>query len=221
MAAFDEIDLPWPQKGGDPLAPGDDWWHNACLNFMGGDPQWFGYARGYKLAGDICVAHISEKRGDQDFLVYPILFNYRQYIKLSLKSIIRDARKLLDERGDVPQTHNLLALWNTAKPLILRAEPKGDRRDIPNVGECLRRFDELDPTSQNFRYPVDGEGQPSLPSDLHRVNLRQVRDVVDRLGGFLDSASMILGIYLDHKAEMDAEYRDHYVKPANGGDAPT
>jgi hypothetical protein len=205
--ALDDFEMPWPQKGDDPRALGGDWWHNACLNYMKGDGEWSGYTRGYKMAGDICVAYVEQTHNDQDLLVYPILFNYRQYIELSLKTIIRDSRRLLDEQGDFPETHNLLDLWNTAKPLLLRVNPQGDRADIRNVESCLRKFDELDPTSQSFRYPVNRGGAPSLPEELTHLNLRQVRDVVDRLGGFLDSADAMLGAYLDTKAEMDAEYR--------------
>jgi hypothetical protein len=205
MASFDDVELPWPREGDDPLALGDDWRNNACLNFMGGDPQWFGYAQ--KTAADVCVDHVMATQRDHDVLVYPIVFNYRQYIERSLKSIIVDARRLLGEPGGAPLTHNLLALWNTARPLLLRAEPRGEQTVIANVGDCLKRFDEMDPTSQSFRYPVDGDGHPTLSGDLYHVNLRQLREVVDRLGGFLDSAGMMLSAYLDMKAEIETEYR--------------
>src|SRR4051812_42643352 len=113
--------LPWPQKGDDPFAPGDDWWHNACLNFM--PEPWTGYAEGYKMAGHILVAHVEAKRFDQDYLVYPIIFNYRQYIELMLKGLTKDARLLLDEPGGAPLGHVLKDLWNTARPLLLRIAP--------------------------------------------------------------------------------------------------
>lgn len=206
MASFDDIELPWPQDDDDPPALGDDWQNNACLNFIGGDSQWFAYAQGYKTAADVCVEYVMNTHRDHDVLVYPIVFNYRQYVELSLKSIIVDARRLLDEPGSAPLTHNLLTLWNTARPLLLGAEPKGEQTVIANVDACLKRFDQLDPTSQSFRYPVDGDGQTTLPGDLYHVNLRQLREVVDRLGGFLDSADMMLSAYLDFKAEIEAEY---------------
>ena len=41
-------ELPWPQKGDELFAPGEDWWHNACLNYMPGN--WELYTMGYKQA---------------------------------------------------------------------------------------------------------------------------------------------------------------------------
>lgn len=194
-------------RGGDPLAPGDDWWNTACLNFLPG-PQWFAMARGFKMQADLAVDHVMQGRRDQDFLVFPVLANYRQYIELSLKSIIRDARLLLEEPGEVPFTHSLESLWGTTTGLLSRIEPRADQRDIRNVGECLKRFHDLDPTSQETSYPIDRQGNSTL-AGLRNVNLRQVREVVERLSSFIDAVSMTLSVNLDHKAEMEAEYRTY------------
>jgi len=113
-------------------------------------------------------------------------------------------------------------LWNTARPLLLRIEP-GSEGDLDNVGASIERFAESDPTSQAFRYPVDTEGKPSLPTDLRHINLRKVKEVVDRLGGLLEAADAHISAMLDYKwdaeeegraveaemaREMRAEYRD-------------
>jgi HEPN domain-containing protein len=118
----------------------------------GGETPWSVYAIGYKQAADIIVDYVKAKRGDQDFLVYPILFNYRQYIELALKGILRDARLLLDEPGGVPPTHNLLDLWREVRPLLLRVEPNAEA-DLKPTDEYFDRFARLDPTSFRFRYP--------------------------------------------------------------------
>jgi hypothetical protein len=122
-----------------------------------------------------------------------------------LKGIITDCRVLLDESGGTPMTHSLRDLWDTAKPLLIRVEPGSDGQAIRNVGASLRRFHDLDPTSQETRYPVDRNGQPTL-AGLRHVNLRQVREVVDRLGAFLEAVEMALSVYLEYKAEALAEY---------------
>lgn len=207
------------EKVDDPFAPGEDWWHNACLNFS--FEPWVGYAGGYKRAGHIMVAYVEANRRDQDYLVYPILFNYRQYIELTLKWLIRDARQLLDEPGGTPAGHTLENLWNTTRPLLRRIEPRGEK-DLDNVEGCINRFAEVDPTSQAFRYPVDMAGEPSLPG-LSQINLRQVRDVVERMSGLFDGALSQISALLDCKwdaeeerraieadmrREMEADYRD-------------
>jgi hypothetical protein len=133
------------------------------------------------------------------------VFSYRHYIELSLKLIIRAARKLLDGPDDVPATHNLDALWNIAEPLLKQIEPVG-AETYRNVRVCLARFNELDPKSDSFRYPVRTSGDPSLPG-IYNIDLGQVRDVVERLSGFLDGATEQTLVYLDYKYEMEQEYR--------------
>jgi hypothetical protein len=203
MTSSGDTDYPWPQKGDDPFELADDWWHNACLNWMHGE-AWTGYAEGYKRIADLSVAYVEATHSDQDFLVYPILFNYRQYIELTLKDLVGTARRLLDEPGGVPRGHDLLALWNEAEPLLLRIDDR-ERETLGNVRACLKRFAKFDPTSESFRYPITKKGKPSLPDKLRHINLRQVRDVVERLSGFFDGASMQASVYLDHKNEMERE----------------
>ena len=130
-----------------------------------------------------------------------------QNLQLALKGLIRDARRLLDEKGGVPHGHNLVNLWNTAQPLLLRVEPKS-RADLDNTGAAIGRLAGLDPTSQVFRYPVDVDGKPSLPKDLFHINLRQVRDVVERLSGLLDAADAHISALLDYKWDAEEEGRE-------------
>ena len=77
------------------LSSGDDWWNNACIGYA--QPEWSLYARGYKQAADLLVMHIDERTRDQDTLVYPVLFLYRQYFELRLKHVTSDACGILDE----------------------------------------------------------------------------------------------------------------------------
>ena len=100
----------WPRKG-DQLVRDDegDWWHNARLNLF--YDNWNMYAEGYKVAGNVLVEYIKEKQFDQDYLVYPIVFLYRQYIELQLKAIIRDGNQLLDIPEKFPHHHKIYELW--------------------------------------------------------------------------------------------------------------
>ena len=93
------------------LSAAPDWWNNACIGFT--DSEWPLYARGYKRAADILVMHVNECATDQDSLVYPILFLYRQHFELRLKHLIQDACRILDEEFVVPKTHRLPLLYTT------------------------------------------------------------------------------------------------------------
>jgi|SRR5215510_2689719 len=195
--------LPWPRKGGTLFDSADDWYHNACVNWL--PDGWDAYAIGYKRAGDILVGHVVDTHRDMDTIVFPIVFNYRQYIELRLKGLIRDGRRLLDEQEPFPPTHNLQKLWSTCRDLIFKIEPNNSDADIEAVDEAIEQFCFVDFGSDGFRYPVDRNGNPSLPDALRHINLRQLRDAMDRLAAFLDAASTMFSVYLDHKYEMEQD----------------
>src|SRR5438132_10675486 len=103
------INLLWPQKGDVLFDSADDWYHNACINLRFFNWDW--YASGYKLAGDVLVQHVVDTRDHRDTLVFPIVFNYRQYLELRLKEIIIVGRILSDEASEFPPEHDLRVLW--------------------------------------------------------------------------------------------------------------
>jgi hypothetical protein len=195
--------VPWPAEDDDPyqLTP-DAMRLIACLNFTHDEP-WYGIAEGFKRIADLAVAHVEQTGHDQDFLVYPTLFSYRHYLEVMLKQLIRDAHALLDRDEGVPRTHNLEALWDRAEPLLARLQDSPDT--YRNVRASLARFNEFDPGSDSYRYPVDTKGEPHLPG-VYNIDLGQVRAVVERLSGFLDGASSALDAELDVKGEMAQWY---------------
>src|SRR5712691_2566119 len=122
----DESSLPYPQKGDNLFVAGEDWYHNACLSFMSDS---FGlYIMGYKEAGDRLVLSAMEDRSHLDFLVYPIVFLYRQYLELSLKYLVREGNRLLDfESGSktgFPGSHRFETLWPECKAVLSKVGKK-------------------------------------------------------------------------------------------------
>ena len=197
----DTNDSPWPRKGDTFFESADDWYHNACVNWS--SDSWDLYAVGYKRAGDILVDHITDTQLEQDFLVFPIVFNYRQYIELQSKQLIRVGHRLLDKHEPFPRTHNLQALWSICRALISGVEPNGSKADLEAVDDAIAQFCSVDLTSEGFRYPVNRDGDPSLPEALRIINLRQLRDAMNRLAAFFDAVSTMFSVYLDYKYEME------------------
>jgi hypothetical protein len=194
--------IPWARKG-DQLFNGDaDWWNNACLNYM--HDQWDMYADGYKRAGDLLVECVKTAHRDQDILVFPIVFLYRQYIELRLKELIKDGNLLFNIPEKFPKHHKIDELWKRARKILERVWPEGAAEDLDAVEECIQQFSEKDPFSMAFRYPVDKDGNPSL-SSLRHINLRNLSEIVDRIGFLLDGATMGISHDLDCKREMEQE----------------
>ena len=208
---LDETGLSWPQEEDKLFVAGEDWWHNACLNYLGDD--WELYVNGYKQAADALVEHVKQIHGNQDTLVFPIVFLYRQYLELRLKQLIRDGCQLFDQSASFPKKHELDRLLAECRPILSKLEPPVPASDLEAVDEAIAQFCAVDPTSQAFRYPTDKEGKPSLPADLRYINLRNLAEVMERIGGFFDATAMMISVYLEQKREIECEYRDVFGFP--------
>lgn len=161
---------------------------NACVNWGGG---WVLYSMGYKRAGDLLVRHVSADRGDADALVYPIVFCYRQYLELTLKDLLMEARRYYRIDESFKAEHSLLLPWHPLRALLERRWP--DRpKELDAVEENLRQFDEVDERSFAFRYATTRGGTPSLPGDMRHINLRNLAEVVARIGTFLEACGTAL-----------------------------
>jgi hypothetical protein len=196
-----------PSAGDQLFCTQEDWWNNACVNWC--RDGWSLYARGYKDAADHLVKHVVERRAHQDVLVYPILFLYRQFLELQIKELIRLANRLLDKSDGVPKHHRISALWATCRPMLREIAPGDSDSELDDVGRLIGDFSRVDPTSTAFRYPEDREGNPSLHG-LSHINLRNVRDVIAKMSILLTGADAMLGEYLQHKLEMESEFRGDY-----------
>lgn len=135
-------------------------------------PQnWWEYTMGYKEAGDLLLQNALEN-GRQHVLVFPIIFLYRHYIELMLKEIIMNNRAFLGISEDFPSYHNIDRLWEICRENFQKVDEAIDPQftkieEYQKIVEAydaleidLRKFTQLDPTSESFRYPVDKRGRP-------------------------------------------------------------
>ncbi len=183
----------------------EDWWNNACMNWS--SSGWSLYASGYKDAADALVTKVEERSTNQDTFVYPVLFLYRQYLELQLKMMVRTLRHLQGIGRDFPKGHKIDVLWTEAEKLLRKAFPEQSTVELVETGRLIHEFAHVDPLSTAFRYPVDNDGNPSLPG-IKYINLRNVREVMDKIAMLLDGAYSMAYEYLQHKLEMEREFRD-------------
>ncbi len=132
----------WPRKG-DVLFTDDGDILNACVGWT--REQWDLYAEGYRRGAEVLVQHVRATRADQDFLIYPIVFLYRQAIEVALKRLMWKGSQLLDRDFVMPNHHRLLPLWQQCRPIIEQVWPKGPKEDLNAVGEVLKQFEARDP----------------------------------------------------------------------------
>lgn len=175
---------------------GDDWWNKAML--MHGWPhKWSIYATGYKDAADRVVLSIERGEGLIDFMVYPILFLYRHFLEISIKTSIRDAQDLLhivprqkpkknDKRqmAEAVQGHDLESLWGYLIELMLQIYPGLEISEFDETSAVIRAFHHHDLDGDAARYPTSLRGSSSLKT-IDEVNLRKLREDMEKAqGGF-------------------------------------
>ena len=194
------------------LFSGDkDWRANACLNLS---LDTIGlYIEGYREAADKLVHDAVESGTNQDILVFPISFLYRQYIELQLKHIIRESRMFLEEGANFPEHHRINDLWNTANSLMARIIKYYDqsikyyitKEDIQVVKKIITEFVKVDPESFAFRYPNDKKGNRNLEG-IEYINLIKLHDQMEILKEKLDKYYLCVSLLRDFQDEMRSEH---------------
>ena len=183
------------------FAEASDWWMNACLDWSH-DPSEL-YIVGYKDAADLLVKTVASGQGTADSLIFPIVFLYRHYIELRLKSLIEDGRRLLDHEYNHKSEHQLSKLWPPVKDILLEVFPDEDKKQYDAIDSLIEQFENVDPRSTSFRYPKDLSGNKSVNFDIPRVNLRNLFEVVRALSTILEGAATGISVYQGEKSAMN------------------
>ena len=131
-------------------------------------------ALGFKSAADKLVNIAENELGCADYLVYPVLYSYRMYIELRLKTIIEGAT------GISKTGHPLVDLWEEAKPIMKRSSQWFDDHELAAVEEKIKEFDKFDPKSDAWRYAKTIKGEPTLQG-IQTIDLKHLKQVMDSL----------------------------------------
>ena len=95
--------------------------------------------------------------------------------------------------------HRLDKLWDLCKDILVKAGLEGPQEDLETVDEYIRQFHNVDPKGEAFRYGAE------LPG-IKRINLRNLKDVMDRLEGFFNGLSTQVSEYLSNKQDYESYY---------------
>jgi len=161
--------------------------------------SWISYSQSYKLAADVLIeAAFLQEAASEITRLYPILFLYRHFLELELKSVtvlgyianeIPDLEKKLQR---LLNTHSLTGLIAECRPLLVRESgPPGFTTQFDHLERCIREFAAHDPNSYAFRYPVD-KSLSSYKIMPRAVDLNNLRAVVGRMAKFLKETRKVL-----------------------------
>jgi hypothetical protein len=155
-------------------------------------------AEGYLEATKKLVEPIKSEAIGIDFLVYPIVFLYRQWFELRLKYIIDHGRQLLSQGSGYDKVHELDKLWPVTQEIMEQVWAGYPRpAEFELINRAVEDFRRFDADSQGFRYPIDRKGNPNLLG-LDEINLGHFASEMDKIARFLDGAASAISVYLDN-----------------------
>jgi hypothetical protein len=167
----------------------------------------YGYVEGYRRAALALFEYAEASRASPDYMLFPIAFAWRHYIEIALKDIIAAGRELAGEGWGFPNGHNLIGLWNAARPHIAEL---GDASapELEIVQDNLREFDRIDRAGDGFRYPLNSsQSGPSLQAPPATVSLRHLHEAMDAVATFFSCVRQELSSRRDYANELETMYR--------------
>jgi hypothetical protein len=193
----------WPQAGDSLFASSGAWESQALLDAPW---DWFmQYAMGYKDAADAVVAAVEARQASPDSVGYATCFLYRHYIELMLKGLINVGNQLRNRTAEYPKNdHRIRELWAQARSFLEEACPEGNPTDAETVEKCILEFASIDPSGEASRYGEDTKGNPTF-KNATQLSLTNMRDVMNRLSGFLEGSYDYMHELLQYQADVDAD----------------
>jgi len=166
--------------------------YDAVTNYTVLD-KWDLYSNGFKKAGFYLIDKLIQdfdneaNKVEWDELIYPICFNFRQYIELRLKNIV--IGKYGESEGLKICTlcsHHLDKLWDVVKPIFSERYKESLKTETTeHLERLILGFSKADNNSEAFRYPVNIKGAVSLSAGL--INCKDLRQEMEYITNCLDS----------------------------------
>jgi hypothetical protein len=167
-------------------------------------------ASGYREAAEALVDHVLQIGYHEDFLVYPVMFLFRQSVELRLKQIAVASSRLAGTSPplkDVLGRHELDPIWRICRESVERLEG-GPVSDLDNAERTLAKLTWADRASFSFRYAADKSGEPLIPNELEAIDLARVRSVMAGVLNLLDGIRDFIDVMQEAENDWQAELHD-------------
>lgn len=145
---------------------------------------------GYMSAGEVLIENCMLDPRKRDYLIYPILFNYRHGVEIALKWTLNRYGRF-SSIGEYDKNHRLIDLWQACKLVMDELGGSEDVATDKAVEAIIRELDQIDPGSFAFRYAETKNGKDiKLPS--YAVDLGNLRDVMRGIDNYFNGLDGLL-----------------------------
>ncbi|MCM3786218.1 hypothetical protein M3231_25000 [Neobacillus mesonae] len=207
------MDIQFPKMGKKLFKSTNDYYTFSHFGWGDINPQFYGYIKGYKESADTLVKFALDSKRIEilDTYIFPILFLYRQFIELSLKSLYLEYsdEPMVDKIKGVKQAgHNLETMWKNLKPIVIEASDSKEEKDtIKTVESYILQYHDFDKGSFKFRYPIDKDYNPLL-KDEERIDIVNLKECMTELDNFFGGADGKLDFLKESKYEQEQYLRE-------------
>jgi hypothetical protein len=185
--------------------------YNTVLNWHNVPEREFCFcARAFHTAAKTLAGALELDSGSfTDFDACPVVFMYRHAIELHLKALVLgEGRNFLAARpapAFIYRTHSLTRLAQIVCQIVTAVEWAKDFKcegveELADFRAVIEELNSVDPGSHAFRYPVNTEGQGSVPSHLP-FSVREFARRMDALLDLLDGTADALAATWDMHVE--------------------
>jgi hypothetical protein len=191
----------------------DSWHLNACISSYDKiGPYTAGYLDAAKLLARIVIF---SGRG-MDTLVYPIIYLYRHYLEIELKSLIKCGIDVTgtstdDKVKEILGSHNLMKLWNGFKPFFEKIS--GHNQDFGDVRKGMEAYisqiHQIDPESFAFRYDRSRDLKTRNLEGVEQINILHFCQTMEKLTDLLVGISYEFDVALSHVNDKRQEYSNY------------
>lgn len=134
--------------------------------------------RGYFKAGKLLAEECERRPFEINYLVYPMMFNYRHGLEVAMKEIISEYGRHANVYLSDDKDHNLLELWKAYEQLSGALNPHAGDRSDKAISLLVQDFHSLDKGAVAFRYSTNKDGAEfKFASGV--VTIARLRDVMD------------------------------------------
>ncbi|MDF2572056.1 MAG: hypothetical protein K0R55_3660 [Sporomusa sp.] len=137
----------------------------------------FGYIESFKNTADLMV-----EQNAPDLNLFPVIFNYRQYLELVLKNFYSKQISQNVYRSDIRVIgHDLNKLWDKVEPYIANyVNTSGYSAGATDfIKQVVMIFHNIDPNSFNYRYPTDKRLNQSITTRNLTIDLWELKESIE------------------------------------------
>ena len=176
-----------------------------------GPDSFFKLSVGYRTAATTIYKEIKENEYiGKPFLACAMIFCFRQFLELRLKELAFFGKKELFKNPDFEKKHDLCKLFDDyIKNVVPELHPTHDQGQVDIIQNLISEFNQIDPQSANFRFPVDRKMNPAL--SIPNLDIDNFKNVMDKLANYFDGQWELIKLLESYNDEMEAEYAS-YIK---------